>query len=110
MTALAYFLKSAGYSVFGSDILCGQNVKKLEKDGFKIFGQHSAENIKRSKACNIHVRREKGQRRNKSGKKIENKTLSRAKACQLISKEFKNVIAVSGTHGKTTVCSMIYHI
>lgn len=88
MTALAYFLKSAGYSVFGSDILCGQNVKKLEKDGFKIFGQHSSENIKGAKACNIHVRREKGQCRNKSGKKIENKNAFSRKG---LSAHFKGV-------------------
>ena len=38
MTALAYFLKSAGYSVFGSDILCGQNVKSLKKTDSRFSG------------------------------------------------------------------------
>ena len=110
MTALAYFLKSAGYSVFGSDILCGQNVKKLEKDGFKIFGQHSSENIKGAKLVIYTSAVKKDNAEIKAARKSRIKTLSRAKACQLISKEFKNVIAVSGTHGKTTVSSMIYHI
>ena len=110
MTALAYFLRGAGYEVEGSDILAGQNVEKLEKDGFKVYKGHFADNIRNSKLLICSSAIKKNNPEISAAKAFGIKTYERGVALKHISKEFERLTAVSGTHGKTTVSTLIFHI
>lgn len=110
MTALAYFLRKAGFEIAGSDILKSQNVEKLIKDGFTVYPQHSSDNVLGSKLVIYTSAVKKDNKEIVAAKKLGIKAINRAVAIKLISREFNCMIAVSGTHGKTTAATMIYHI
>ena len=110
MTALAYFLRGAGYEVEGSDALVSQNVEKLERDGFKVYKGHFADNIRNSKLLIYSSAIDKDNPEISAAKAFGIKTYERGAALKTISKEFERLTAVSGTHGKTTCASLIFHI
>lgn len=110
MTALAYFLRGAGYEVEGSDALVSQNVEKLERDGFKVYKGHFADNIRNSKLLIYSSAIGKDNPEISAAKAFGIKTYERGVALKTISKEFERLTAVSGTHGKTTCATLIFHI
>lgn len=110
MSALAIQLKNNGYYVQGSDIKPTEITKNLEKLGIKIFYGQKRTNIKN---CNEIV---------VSGAINENnlelnealiqglKIKTRAELLAEVSKNYKNVIAISGAHGKTSTTEMVAEI
>lgn len=110
MTALAYFLRGAGYEVEGSDVLVSQNVEKLERDGFKVYKGHFADNIRNSKLLIYSSAIGKDNPEITAAKAFGIKTYERGVALKTISKEFERLTAVSGTHGKTTCATLIFYI
>lgn len=106
MSAIAGVLLDMGHPVSGSDIKESRYTKALQKKGAKIFIGHSASNIDgsgvvvRSSAIpgsNVEL--------TEAGKK-NLKILQRAEMLAEIAAG-KSLIAVAGTHGKTTTTSMI---
>ena len=112
MSALAIFLKLSGEDVSGSDIAFGDTLLELDKFGITYHIGHKKENIENFNPdfvvvnCAIHEDNEEF--KFATNKKI--KVITRAKLLGLFSKKFKNVIAISGTHGKTTTVGMISEI
>lgn len=109
MNGLARLAKAAGFVVGGSDNHPGERTENLEKEGIKIYGTQVAENIDDFKPDylvktaailpdNLEVKRA-----NELGLQI----LDRAEFLGAFTRTYKNVINVSGTHGKTTTTSMI---
>ncbi len=110
MSALALLTLKMGVQVAGSDKNYGELARKLKKKGVKIFKAHKASNIK---GCDLVVFSGAVASDNKElvqAKKVGIKTMERSKYLGLISKAYKNVIAISGTHGKTTTSAMIGYI
>lgn len=110
MTALAYFLRGAGYEVEGSDVLVSQNVEKLEKDGFKVYKGHFADNIGNSKLLIYSSAIKRDNPEISAAKALGIKVFERGAALKTVSKEFERLTAVSGTHGKTTAATLVFHI
>ncbi len=110
MTALAYFLRGAGYEVEGSDVLVSQNVEKLEKDGFKVYKGHFADNIGNSKLLIYSSAFKRDNPEISAAKALGIKVFERGAALKTVSKEFERLTAVSGTHGKTTAATLVFHI
>ena len=105
MSALARFLKQKGHKITGSDI--NPNVQ--------ILGIDTAEDRKFDNITNADFVVTTGAILENDpalvyAKKLGKKIVSRARLLGEIAKGFENVIAVSGTHGKTTTTEMLAEI
>ena len=110
MSALAFILKANGKIVLGSDLNKSSLTKKLEKAQIKVFYSHKEKNIE---GCDLVVFSGAVSNDNPEIKKAREQNITiieRSELLYLISKDYKNVIAISGTHGKTTTTSMIAHV
>lgn len=110
MSALALLLKQHNKVVLGSDINKSQITRRLSKQGIKVFYKHRACNIK---GCDLVVFSGAIPSENPEIKKALSqniKVVERSELLQMVASEYKNVIAISGTHGKTTTTAMISYI
>ena len=109
MSGLARIALNYGLIVGGSDMHLSERTEELEKTGIKIYSPQVGENIADfdpdiivktaaipEKNLELTYAREKGY-----------KVLDRSEFLGLITKNFQNVINISGTHGKTTTTSMV---
>lgn len=111
MSALAKLTKHGGNVVAGSDAQNSHIVESL-KTQFKVFVGHNEKNIKAFKP-NLVVYSGAINTNNVELKyAIEHNipTMERSKFLGFMCKNYKNVIAISGTHGKTTTTAMITEI
>ena len=110
MCPIAELLLSRGYKVTGSDRSKNANVKRLEGIGVTVFCEHSADNINGADLVAFSA-----------AVPVDNPEMIAADECCIFKMErsqllgaitrcYDNVIGVSGTHGKTTVSSMITQI
>ncbi len=111
MSALAYFFLKRGARVSGSDIKENEAIEHLKALGAKIYLRHKGSNI--VSALNLVVYSSAINRDNieliearLKGVKI----ISRGELLKHISKKFESVIAISGTHGKTTTTALLSYI
>ena len=109
MSGIAEVMHSFGYHVQGSDIVNNQNVKRLKKKGIKTFLGHSKKNIKNINILVISSAIKKNNPEIVHSKKNNIKIYKRSQILSLLM-NFKESIAVSGTHGKTTTTSLISSI
>lgn len=110
MSALALLLKSDGYEVLGSDISKNEIVNKLRKNNIKVYNSHRAGHVK---GCDLVVFSGAIKEDNPQiiyAKKNNIEVMERSKLLGIISKRYKKVIAISGTHGKTTTTAMLGYI
>lgn len=107
LSAIAEIFLSRGYRVTGSDMKESEITDKLLKSGASIFLGHREKNIE---GADLIVYSAAVSPENPELKKaVENgvTVASRAQVLGALMEEYKNSIAVSGTHGKTTTTSMI---
>ena len=103
MSALAKYLSVCGYSVSGSDGVRGEETENLGADGERaeLCGADTvvytdaipADHVELAKAVELNKR-----------------LLSRAELLRIVCENFPRVIAVAGSHGKTTCTSMCAHV
>ena len=111
MSGLAGVLMNAGFALSGSDRSVSAITRKLEDKGAKIFYNQVAGNITDDIECVIYTAAIHPDNEEYAECVRRNiPMLSRAQLLGQIMKTYKNAIAVSGTHGKTSVTSMIAHI
>lgn len=110
MSALAEIFLSKGCNVSGSDINYSSAVKHLESLGLTFYNGHFPENVHSADAVvyTSAVSAENPELKEAANLGIE--TISRAQLLGYIMDGYKNSIAIAGTHGKTTVTSMISYI
>ncbi len=106
MSGIAEILVNLGYTVQGSDIADGANIKRLRDKGVPIAIGHRAENLGDAKVVVIS-----------SAVKADNPEVAAARAklvpivrrAEMLAElmRLKWAIAVGGTHGKTTTTSLI---
>ncbi len=109
MSALARMLVSLGYRVSGSDIKAGRLLGELRKLGIKVHVGHKVKNIGSADCLVVS-----------SSIRPDNPELRAAKAAGIpvvhrgemlaILMDAQRGIAVSGTHGKSTVTAMLAYI
>ena len=112
MSALAKLLSTRGAQVSGSDAVKNEQTDSLAFYGVKTYvgeeenrrGLLEASTIVYTDAIS------QGNKELQRAKQLGKNLLSRAELLQLISGYFSNVIAVAGSHGKTTCSSMCAHI
>ncbi len=107
MSGIAEVLHAMGYSVQGSDLAEGPNVKRLQQKGIKIYIGHDAANIEDASVIVV----------TSAVKRTGNPELAAARArklpivrrAEMLAElmRLKWAIAIGGTHGKTTTTSMV---
>jgi len=113
MSALALYFKSRGYNVFGYDRVPSIITGMLEAKNIPVhFEELPEELIKLNVNDTLVVYTPAIPKEHKElllAVKLKYKILKRAEVLGLIAKFYKT-IAIGGTHGKTTVTSMVAHI
>jgi len=111
MAGVARILKDRGHQVSGSDIDGSAETERLEREGIRVNIGHRKKNISR-KAIDLIVKTEAIPSDNpelKKAQKLGIPVWSRTETIQRIVGNRK-LIAVAGTHGKSTISAMITFI
>lgn len=106
MSALARILKYNGHNVAGSDRQESSFTNSLLKEGIKVFKNHKAENIKGFETIVYTSAISEDNKEIVASRNSGAVVYTRAEALSLVSKEFEKIVAVCGSHGKTTTTSM----
>lgn len=107
MSALALYLKSMNLKVGGSDQTQNSETLKLKNSGVEVFIGHDKNNIKGYTTVVYTSAIDNLNPELTLAKQLGLKILKRSELLGLIVKQFKNSIAVCGSHGKTTTTSML---
>lgn len=108
MSALAEICLNKGYKVSGSDANESYLIDKLKSQGANIFLGHKKENISDDVDMVVYTAAVHDDNEELVAAREKNKLImNRAAFLGQIMREYKNSIAVSGTHGKTSTTSML---
>lgn len=110
VSALAKLLVLEGKTVAGSDRHKSKLTKQLEKIGIKVFGCHRAKNVRGFDLVCFSGAVESTNPEIDEAKKCGIAVIERSELLQMVCKNYANVIAVAGSHGKTTITAMIGHV
>ena len=110
MCPIAELLLSRGYKVTGSDRNDNANVKRLKSLGIMVYGKHTASNIDGADLVAYSAAVPESNPEMVAASENDIPKMERSELLGAITRCYDNVIGVSGTHGKTTVSSMITQI
>lgn len=110
MSALAQLLKRNKIYVQGSDLCENAETKKLEKKGIKVFQGHDKNNLKNVDVVVYSSAIHDDNQELKFALKKKLVILKRAELLGMIADDYKCVIAIAGSHGKTTATAMLSEI
>ena len=110
MCPLAEILNSKGYILTGSDNNESDPLKRVKALGVKVFMGHAAENIEGAELVVYSAAISKENPEIVEAEKRGIPTMERSHLLGAITRKYDNVIGVCGTHGKTSVTSMITQI
>lgn len=110
MCALAEIMHSRGYELTGSDNNESDTLSRIKSLGIPVHMQHKAENIGNAElvvhTAAVHDDNVELIEARKRGIPV----INRAQLLGLLADRYKETIAVSGTHGKTTTTCMLTQI
>src|SRR5689334_5800241 len=106
MSGIAEVLDNLGYSVTGSDVAEGANIKRLRDKGVKVVIGHKAENIN---GADVVVVSSAIKRDNPELIAARTKRLPVVRRAEMLAElmRLKQCVAIAGTHGKTTTTSLV---
>ncbi|MBQ7770304.1 MAG: UDP-N-acetylmuramate--L-alanine ligase, partial [Clostridia bacterium] len=112
MSALARLLFHCGYEVTGSDATHSEQTEKLTAQGIKVYIgiDEKRSDLSHADAVVFTDAISLENAEFQCAIALKKQVFSRAEFLGLLCKEFSNVIAVAGSHGKTTCTSMCVHI
>ena len=110
MCPLAEILHSKGYILSGSDNNESDPLKRIRNLGIKVYMGHNAENIGDAELIVYSAAISQDNPELCEARERGIPTMERSLLLGALTRKFDNVIGVCGTHGKTTVTSMITQI
>ena len=110
MCPLAQILFSKGYELTGSDNNESNPLKLVKSLGIKVFMGQKAENVHGAELIVYSAAISDDNPEIIEAKKLGIPLMERSALLGAVTRKFDNVIGVCGTHGKTTVSSMITQI
>lgn len=110
MCPIAEILSSKGYIISGSDNNESDPLKRVIKMGAKVFMGHDAKNIDGAELIIYSAAISADNPELKAAREKGIPTMERSHVLGALTRKYDNVIGVCGTHGKTTVSSMITQI
>lgn len=111
MSGFAHLLHTMGFTISGSDSNKSEITNQLEAEGIHISYPQSADNI--TSDIDLFVYTAAIHPDNPEyikATELNIPLMDRATMVGQVMKNYKNAIAISGTHGKTTTTSMVSHI
>ena len=109
MSALAHLILQKGISVTGSDIDSNKSVRMLQKAGAEINIGHTEFIPQETDLLVYSAAVDDNNPELVAAKNRGVETISRGLFLAQVASKYKTVISVAGSHGKTTVTSMIAH-
>lgn len=111
MSGFAELLHSLGFHISGSDIMESKITEHLEQLGIPVHYEQVRENITKDLDFIVYTAAIHPDNPEFIAAKEQNiPMIDRAELVGQVMKNYQDAIAVSGTHGKTTVTSMLSHI
>ncbi len=110
MYPLAQILFAKGYNLSGSDNNTGDTLTAVEKMGIPVSLGHKAENIEGADLIVHSAAIMKDNPELQAAREKGIPTIERSILLGIVSSWYENAVCVCGTHGKTTVSSMITQI
>ena len=110
MCPLAEILHSKGYILTGSDNNESDPLKRVKNLGIKVFMGHNPENVEGSELVVYSAAISKDNPELVRAAELNIPTMERSHLLGALTRKYDNVIGVCGTHGKTSVTSMITQI
>lgn len=110
MCPLAEILHNKGYLITGSDNNPGDNIDKLRSLGIKVTMGQKAENIEGAEMIVYTAALLSDNPELCAAKASGIPTFERSKLFGAVTRKYSNCIGVCGTHGKTTVTSMLTQV
>ncbi len=110
MSPLAEILKGDGYDITGSDNSESDNLDRMRNIGIPVSLGHSADNINGADIVVYTAAVNQDNPELVAAKEQNIPLLERAKLLGIITRAYKNTIAISGTHGKTSTTSMLSQV
>lgn len=107
VSAIALILASRGYKVSGSDMKASEITDQLIRAGVKVYIGHDAANVEGADLIIYSAAIADTNPEIVRGKEEGIPLASRAEVLGTLMSDFKNSIAISGTHGKTTTTAMV---
>ena len=110
MSGLAVILHKNGYIVQGSDINPGGNLEELKSDNVRIYDTQTASNLKGADIFVMTLAIKEDNEEYSEALRTGLVIIKRHELLGEILKNYRYSVAVSGTHGKTTVSAMTAYI
>ena len=110
MSSLAVITKGRGYTVSGSDRVRSVLTEKAEKAGIKVFYSNDKENVENADAVVYTAAAHGDNPEIIRARELSLPLISRGEYLGWLMRDYKCRIGVSGTHGKSTVTSMLTEI
>ncbi len=110
MCPLAEILHSKGYLLSGSDNNESDNLKRVRALGAEVFMGHRAENVRGAELVVYSAAIAKDNPELLEAERLSIPTMERSHLLGALTRRYDDVIGVCGTHGKTTVTSMITQV
>lgn len=110
MCPMAGILHRKGYLISGSDTYESDTLSRIKDLGIKVFMDHNPENVTGSDLVvySAAIKEENPER--VKAKELGIPQVERSVMLGMITRKYKNPIAISGTHGKTTTTAMLTQI
>lgn len=105
MSGMALMMQHQGYKVQGSDKSSSDNIDRLKAADIKVFCEHNAQNLKGIGCIVISSAIKDDNVELVAARTMDLPVLSRAEMLAMITDQ-KDVIAISGSHGKTTTTAL----
>ncbi len=110
MSALAIFAKEKGFEVFGYDERKSLATQMLENNGIVVDYIPNFQQMSKSDTIVFSSAIKQNNQMFQYAKYCKKNTMSRGEFLGFISQGYEKVVAVAGSHGKTTTTAMIYEI
>ena len=107
VSSLAIYLHQNGFLVKGSDLSENDCVKKLKELNITVYDSHQKENVLGVDVVVYSSAINSDNQELQMAKKLNLPVVNRTILLNSILTEYKNVIAVAGTHGKTTTTALM---
>ncbi len=110
MSGIAKHLKNAGFNVSGSDIALKNGTSDIDLRGIKLYNNHDKNNLKGIDTLVYTSAIDEGNPELIYARQNQKQVVKRSEILGEILSGYKNTIAVSGSHGKTTATALISNI
>lgn len=107
MSGIAEILYAKGTTITGSDMQENKAIKALKNKGVEIFIGENPDLINNADIVVYTAAISEDNKEMIRAKELNKEMYERAKFLGLLTKEYKNVLCISGTHGKSTTTGMV---